>query len=222
MRHPSERTVPPLVFILALVGALVVAAAVHRRVSNPAPIAGAFTRYDADKLFDPAEGAVLKAQQLYHCFKPDHDPLLVCPAWLEEEVRAMPATPLKKVRDGKGNRVTEAHLWRSAPSALFDSLETARLRFPADKGGNLSPLPAVLPDHLEGVSRCHFVVDHLRAEAAAPLGGRAPRLIAAYAAACGALERVADAAKAGDERAYRAAVLELADDVAAAHELVRR
>ncbi|MHB2025196.1 MAG: type II secretion system F family protein [Elusimicrobiota bacterium] len=142
----------------------------------------------AQEVFSPADvkfivgqknGAELHMQEFYHYFKPDRDPALVTPAWIDRILPAMLKHPVWK--DPEQGILNEADLWQAPVAVLYTFFETTRKTFPPSDGGELLSPTALISDYSDAHIRMEMSLDRLyRAHLDDSLEGRGRPLLADF------------------------------------------
>ena len=155
------------------------------------------------------QGSEARVQLFYHYFKADRDPAIAVPAWLTASLDSMIRRPVWQ--DPDEGVLNEAQLWQAPPSILYEFFETIRKTFPAARGGTEASPPFLFSDLDEKRARFAQAVNRLqRARLGKSLGGRGRAVIADLQRIVPEMKNVRDAAAAGDEERYIAAVMAVA------------
>ncbi|NNN06180.1 MAG: hypothetical protein HKL90_09800 [Elusimicrobia bacterium] len=174
------------------------------------PLPGPFTRQDIAAIADPEDGAEVRVQILYHWFKPNRDPQVRPPAWLDAE---MPSLLKAAYHDPEDGVLTEAQLWQAPNAVLYSFFETTRKTFPAVYGGFLVKPASLARDFRNESENMKFAVGRLRSlHLERSLGGRGRRAIALMEDASSQIDGLAGSLSAGDDSRFAASVLAVAYD----------
>ena len=165
-------------------------------------------------------GSEARVQLFYHYFKTPRDPGISAPAWLDASLGNMIRHPVwQNPAEGVLN---EAQLWQAPPAILFDFFEMIRKTFPAARGGTEASPPFLYSDLDDDRARFAQAVDRLqRAKLGKSLGGRGGAVIADLQRIVPEMKNVRDAAVAGDEKRFIAAVMAVASLSDAAFEALQ-
>ncbi len=177
---------------------------------GPPPLPGPFTRQDIAAIADPADGAETRVQSLYHWFKPNRDPRVRPPAWVDAE---MPELLKPVYHDPEDGALTEAQLWQAPSAVLYSFFETTRKTFPPVYGGFLVKPAALARDYSTESEDMKFAVGRLRSlHLERSLGGRASRAIALLEDVSRQIDGLAGSLTAGDDSRFAPSVLAVAYD----------
>jgi len=160
-----------------------------------------FTRKQITDLIDPNNGAEARAQYFYHYFKPDRDPALKVPPWVDEVLPGM----LKRAvwQDPEEGVLNEAQLWQAPVSVLYEFFEHTRKTFPAEFNGSLTPPYALIRDYEDSRVRFQMALDRLyRARLGDSLGGRGRAVLSNFELMLREMDSVLDALTSQDQKLF--------------------
>jgi tight adherence protein B len=180
-----------------------------------------FTRKQINALIDPNNGAEARAQYFYHYFKPDRDPALAPPKWVDEVLPGMIKRPVWQ--DPEEGLLNEAQLWQAPVSVLYEFFEHTRKTFPAEFNGSLTPPYALIKDYEDSRVRFQMALDRLyRARLGDSLGGRGRAVIATFDLVLREMDSVLDALTSQDPKLYVQAVMAVATLTQQAHHILHK
>ncbi|PCI40548.1 MAG: hypothetical protein COB53_00720 [Elusimicrobia bacterium] len=167
-----------------------------------------FSRQQINSLIDPNTGAEARAQFFYHYFKPDRDPALTPPKWVDE---VLPGMLQRAVwQDPEEGVLNEAQLWQAPVSVLYEFFEHTRKTFPAEFNGSLTPPYALIKDYEDSRVRFQMALDRLyRARLGDSLGGRGRSVIASFDLMLKEMDSVLDALTSQDPKLYVESVMSI-------------
>lgn len=200
-----------LVVIAALLGAFAVNAAQ----------AAVFSQNEMDEI----SCAALKMQLFYYYLAPEKDEKIVSypmtckgvkttfvmPKWIETAVPEM--TGRKVWRDPEEGEISEAQLWQTPVSIIYEYLELTRKTFPPEQGGaNIQP-GLLVKEYADIRIRFQMSMDRLyrartrEVNMGDSMDGRGRTVMAQFALILKEMESIADAISSTDQKAYAAAVV---------------
>lgn len=186
---------------------------------NPAA-AGVFTQQEMDEI----SCAALKAQLFYYYLAPERDPKILnytmtckgakvnykMPAWVDAKVPEM--TARKVWRDPEEGEISEASLWQTPVSIIYEYLELTRKTFPPEAGGaNIQP-GLLVKEYADIRIRFQMAMDRLyRARTrdvtmGDSMEGRGRPIMAQFNLVLKEMESIADATSSTNSRRYAEAV----------------
>jgi tight adherence protein B len=172
----------------------------------PTVQAQGFTRKQIHAIIDQNTGAEARAQYIYHYFKPDRDPNLKTPPWVDEVLEAMMARPVWQ--DPEEGVLNEAQLWQAPVSVLYEFFEHTRKTFPPEFNGSLQPPYTLVGDYEDSRVRFQMALDRLyRARLGDSLGGRGRSVIANFELMLREMDSVLDALTSKDPKRYVESVM---------------
>lgn len=180
-----------------------------------------FTREQIKGLIDPTEGAEARAQYFYHYFKPDRDPNLKPPAWVDE---ILPAMINRAVwQDPEEGILNEAQLWQAPVSVLYEFFEHTRKTFPPEFNGSLQPPYTLVKEYEDNRVRFQMALDRLyRARLGDSLGGRGRAVISTFDLILKELDSVLDSLTSQDPKRYVDAVVAIGALTQQAYQILHR
>ena len=182
--------------------------------------AGVFTQAEMDEV----SCAALKTQLFYYYLAPDRDPKVVSfpmtckgvkstyvmPKWVEPVVVEM--TGRKVWRDPEEGEISEATLWQTPVSIVYEYLELTRKTFPPEAGGaNIQP-GLLVKEYADIRIRFQMSMDRLyRARTrdvtmGDSMEGRGRTIMAQFVLILKEMESIADAISSTNQRRYAEAV----------------
>jgi hypothetical protein len=160
--------------------------------------------------------ATQEMQLFFHYLKPDADAglkdheldcagkktLVQKPEWL---VNALPGMARRKVwRDSEEGDLSEAQLWQTPVSIIYDFLAMAKGAFPKDASSAAAPPFTQEKEYDDLLYRYRMVLDRIhRSKLETSMAGRGAGLLSAFNRVLEPLDAVADALPAGDAEAFR-------------------
>jgi len=182
--------------------------------------AGVFTQEEMDQISCSA----LKTQLFYYYLAPERDPKILkytmtckgakltyeMPKWVETEVPEMVGR--KVWRDPEEGEISEASLWQTPVSILYEYLELTRKTFPPEAGGaNIQP-GLLVKEYADIRIRFQMAMDRLyRARTkdvnmGDSMDGRGRTVMAQFALVLKEMESISDAISSTNSRRYAEAV----------------
>lgn len=182
--------------------------------------AGVFTQIEMDEI----SCAALKMQLFYYYLSPEKDDKIrnytmtckgvksafVMPKWVDEAIPEM--TGRKVWRDPEEGEISEAQLWQTPVSIVYEYLELTRKTFPPEAGGaNIQP-GLLVKEYADIRIRFQMAMDRLyRARTrdvnmGDSMQGRGRTVMAQFALILKEMESIADAISSTNQRAYAEAV----------------
>ncbi|MDA8131745.1 MAG: type II secretion system F family protein [Elusimicrobia bacterium] len=182
--------------------------------------AGVFTKTEMDEV----SCAAMKMQLFYYYLAPEKDPSILkytmqcggakltydMPKWLGAEVTEMAGR--KVWRDPEEGEITEAGIWQTPVSILYEYLELTRKTFPPEAGGaNIQP-GLLIKEYADIRIRFQMSMDRLyRARTRTvnmgdSMQGRGRTIMAQFALVLKEMESIADAISSTNQREYAQAV----------------
>ena len=184
--------------------------------------AGVFTQQEMDEV----SCAALKMQLFYYYFAPQKDPKILdytlecrgkslaikMPKWLDTEVPAMLSR--KVWRDPAEGEISEATVWQTPVSILYEYFELTRKTFPANSkyGGSDIPPALLVKEYADIRIRFQLALDRLyRARARSyymgdSMEGRGRAVMAEFNLILREMESIADAISSSNSKRYSSAV----------------
>jgi len=200
---------------LAVIAALLASFAVN------AAQAAVFSQNEMDEI----SCAALKMQLFYYYLAPEKDEKIVSypmtckgvkstfvmPKWIETAVPEM--TGRKVWRDPEEGEISEAQLWQTPVSIIYEYLELTRKTFPPEQGGaNIQP-GLLVKEYADIRIRFQMSMDRLyrartrEVNMGDSMDGRGRTVMAQFALILKQMESIADAISSTDQKAYAAAVV---------------
>ncbi len=183
-------------------------------------VAGVFTQEEMDQISCSA----MKTQLFYYYLSPDRDPkvlnfnmtckgskiTLEMPKWVEA---AVPEMVGRKVwRDPEEGEISEASLWQTPVSILYEYLELTRKTFPPEAGGASIQPGLLVKEYADIRIRFQMAMDRLYRARTKDLNmgdsmnGRGRTIMAQYALVLREMESISDAISSTNSRRYAEAV----------------
>ena len=163
--------------------------------------------------------AATKMQLFYYYLAPERDPKLLdypikckgatvnirMPKWVEASVPAM--TGNKLWRDPEEGEISEASLWQTPVSILYEFLELTKKTFPREEmGAEIAP-GLLIKEYADIRIRFQMSLDRLyRAKRSDSMDGRGRTLLAVFNLILKEMESVSDAISSADQGRYASAV----------------
>lgn len=131
------------------------------------------------------------------------------PAWIDSTVPAMLTT--KVWRDPEEGEISEAALWQTPVSIVYEFLELTKKTFPREEmGAEISP-GLLIKEYADIRIRLQMSLDRLyRAKRADSMNGRGRTLLAIFNLVLREMESIADSISSADQRRYAEAVAAIA------------
>ena len=182
--------------------------------------AGVFTNEQMEEI----SCAALKTQLFYYYLAPERDPKVVnfpmtckgvkstyvMPKWVEAEVPAMAGR--KVWRDPEEGEISEATLWQTPVSIVYEYLELTRKTFPPENGGaNIQP-GLLVKEYADIRIRFQMAMDRLyrartrEVNMGDSMNGRGRTIMAKFAIILKEMESIADAISSTNQQRYAEAV----------------
>ncbi|MEK7389850.1 MAG: type II secretion system F family protein [Elusimicrobiota bacterium] len=201
-------------------------------LSAPSARAQIFSRSEIEFLMgsgkagDPSqpkkEGAITRTQIFYHYFKPDRDPDLKVPKWVDQTLDAM--LKHKSWKDPDEGILNEAQLWQSPATVLYEFFELVRKSLPPSDGGQLVAPGNLVKEYEENRIRFQMSYDRLlrvKPPLGDSLGGRGRAVIAHLDSINKQYDSVMDGLVNGETQRYKNAVLGIGALVNGAYETLQ-
>ncbi len=184
----------------ALLAVLLAAAA------SPACAQQLFNRQQRQFLGGKSSGAETHVQIFYHYFKPDRDPGLQVPKWVDQTLGPMLKHPVWQ--DPDEGILNEAQLWQAPVSVLYEFFELVRKSYPPSDGGQYVQPGSLIHDYADNRIRFQMSLDRIvRARLGDSLGGRGRAVIAYFTLINQQMDSVMDGLINGKTDRYRNAVI---------------
>lgn len=167
--------------------------------------------------------AAVKMQLFYYYLAPERDPKLrdypikckgstvniKMPAWVDEVLPAMAAN--KVWRDPEEGEISEASLWQTPVSILYEFLELTKKTFPREEmGAEIAP-GLLVKEYADIRIRFQMSLDRLyRAKRSDSMNGRGRTMLAEFNIILREMESVSDAISSADRERYADAVTAIA------------
>ncbi|MBI4801223.1 MAG: type II secretion system F family protein [Elusimicrobia bacterium] len=167
--------------------------------------------------------AALKMQLFYYYLAPERDPKLLnysikcrgkpvavkMPKWVETAVPAMLSN--KVWRDPEEGEISEAALWQTPVSIVYEFLELTRKTFPREENGAEIQPGLLVKEYADIRIRFQMSLDRLyRAKRGDSMEGRGRSQLAVFNLILREMESIADAISSSNQHAYAAAVAAIA------------
>ncbi|MGC8867348.1 MAG: type II secretion system F family protein [Elusimicrobiales bacterium] len=164
--------------------------------------------------------ASTKMQLFYFYLKPDRSPEIndfkfnckgrdvryVMPGWIDSTLSQMIA---KKVwRDPEEGEVSEADLWRTSVSIIYEFLEVTKKTFPPEEGGPGIPPALLVKEYADVKIRFQMSLDRLyRAKLFNSFDGRGRTILAVFNLILKEMEAILESIATSDPKKYNTAVV---------------
>lgn len=167
--------------------------------------------------------AAVKMQLFYYYLAPERDPKLLnygikckgqkisvkMPKWVESGVPVMLQT--KVWRDPEEGEISEAALWQTPVSIIYEFLELTRKTFPREENGAEIAPALLVKEYADVRIRFQMSLDRLyRAKRGDSMEGRGRAMLPIFNLILREMESVADAISSSDSRAYASAITAVA------------
>jgi len=172
---------------------------------------------------DEVSCAAVKTQLFYYYLAPERDPKLLnysikcrgrkidvkMPKWVETCIPAMLSN--KVWRDPEEGEISEAALWQTPVSIIYEFLDLTRKTFPREENGAEIQPGLLVKEYADIRIRFQMSLDRLyRAKRGDSMEGRGRAMLAIFNLVLREMESIADAISSTDQRAYAAAVTAIA------------
>ncbi|OGS51868.1 MAG: hypothetical protein A3J79_01840 [Elusimicrobia bacterium RIFOXYB2_FULL_62_6] len=172
---------------------------------------------------DEVSCSAVKMQLFYYYLAPDRDPKLLnytlkcrgnkitikMPKWVETGVPVMLNT--KVWRDPEEGEISEAALWQTPVSIIYEFLELTRKTFPREENGAEIQPGLLVKEYSDVRIRFQMSLDRLyRAKRGDSMDGRGRSILAIFNLILREMESVADAISSTNQKAYGSAVTAIA------------